>query len=127
MQCFMCQMKHWHLDITTTTTSSNVGCVWNFVDLTLEFQFSLAHLSCNSLQESLTFTSMTQVLALLTVYHHKMVEVELIKLSAKINKRQLYTLITCKVNVNTCKRRQMQAKCLDMWFTFDPFSLFPQM
>lgn len=28
---------------------------------------------------------MTQVLALLTVYHHKMVEVELIKLSAKIN------------------------------------------
>jgi len=33
----------------------------------------------------LTFTSMTQVLALLTVYHHKMVEVELIKLSAKIN------------------------------------------
>lgn len=127
MQCFMCPSASASFDITTTTTSSNVGCVWNFVDLTLEFQFSLAHLSCNSLQESLTFTSMTQVLALLTVYHHKMVEVELIKLSAKINKRQLYTLITCKVNVNTCKRRQMQAKCLDMWFTFDPFSLFPQM
>lgn len=81
----MCPSASASFDITTTTTSSNVGCVWNFVDLTLEFQFSLAHLSCNSLQESLTFTSMTQVLALLTVYHHKMVEVELIKLSAKIN------------------------------------------
>lgn len=57
---------------------------------------------------------MTQVLPLLTVYHHKTVEVEFIKLSAKISKclsSVSYTIcvITCKVNMNTCKRRQIHS------------------
>lgn len=60
--------------------------------LCLEFRWSCFGItalagSSKSLQESLTFTSMTQVqvLAMLTIYHLEMVEIEFIKLSAKIN------------------------------------------